>query len=366
MLSYRQIRHAPASVIAIGPGDASPLARAEPAKTVANGHAWRGVLIALIVLGHNRLFESHFYGVYRLLYNFHVEAFLIIPFLRRGDPGRRVDWLYPLKAYYRPFCVFVTAYAVLFAVSGVAEAPRSVGDAFARYGSALTFADSAALDRATGFEMFWFLPVFIILATIRPLLERATITWFIVALVGAAAVHASVGYIDASTAAMLPWGVPIVGYMLFPCLVAAALARSGWSNAIPLWATVIVFAAMTCLCLVDKLWINLSDFKLYDATHPAGLIVTDIVMVAASIVFLRGGAHLRWGWLDALGRHSLQIYLIHGIIGYALVRLAGQDHTLAATLPLLAISYTTTLLLSFLIARWLMRSPIGTWIFAAR
>jgi len=364
MLSYRQIGHA--SVTAIRPGDASPPVRAEPAKAVASGHAWRGVLIALIVLGHNRLFEAHVYAAYRLLYNFHVEAFLIIPFLRRADRDRRVDWLYPLKTYYRPFCVFVTAYAVLFAVSGVAEAPRSVGDALARYGAALTFANSAALDRATGFEMFWFLPVFIILATIRPLLDRASFTWFIVALFAAAATHATIGSLDARTAAMLPWGVPIVGYMLFPCLVAAALAKTGWSNAIPLWAAGIVFVAMTAVCFVDKLWINLSDFKLYDATHPAALIVTDIVMVAASIVFLRGGAHLRSGWLDALGRHSLQIYLIHGIIGYALVRLAGQDHALATTLPLLAITYAATLLLSFLIARWMMRSPIGAWIFAAR
>ncbi|AOH84204.1 hypothetical protein AWL63_09715 [Sphingomonas panacis] len=364
MLSYRQIGHAPASVTAIGPGDASPPVPAEPAKTVASAHAWRGVLIALIVLGHNRLFESHAYGAYRLLYNFHVEAFLIIPFLRRADRDRRVDWLYPLKTYYRPFCVFVTAYAVLFAVSGVADAPRSIGDAFARYGSALTLANSAAIERATGFEMFWFLPVFIILATIRPLLDRANAGWFAVALFAAAAAHATIGYLDARIAAMLPWGVPIVAYMLFPCLLAAALAKTGWSTAIPLWAAGTVFAAMTAVCVIDKLSINLSDFKLYDATHPAGLIVTDILMVSASIIFLRGGAHLRVRWLDALGRHSLQIYLIHGIIGYALVRLAG--HVLMATAPLLAITYAATLLLSFLIARWMMRSPVGAWIFAAR
>jgi len=365
-VSYRQLGHAPISPIATAPEEASPPIRARSAKTAASAHAWRGVLIALIVLGHNRLFESHVYGAYRLLYNVHVEAFLIIPFLRPVDRGRRVDWLYPLKAYYRPFCVFVTAYAVLFAVSGVAEAPRSVGDALTRYGSALTFANSAALDRATGFEMFWFLPVFIILATLRPLLERARLPWFVVALIAAVAVHATIGYLDASTAAMLPWGVPIVGYMLFPCLIAAALAKTGWSNAIPLWAAGAVFAAMTGLCFVDKFWINLSDFKLYDAGQPLGLIVTDIGMVAASIVFLRGGAHIRSQWLDALGRHSLQIYLIHGIIGYALVRLAGQNHTLTAAVALLAITYAATLLLSFLVARWMMRSRIGAWIFAAR
>ncbi|SDA22783.1 acyltransferase [Sphingomonas sp. NFR15] len=365
-MSYRQVGHGSVPPIAIAPEAASPVIGAGRAKTVAGAHAWRGVLIGLIVLGHNRLFESHFYGAYRLLYNFHVEAFLLIPFLRRTDRGRRVDWLFPLKAYYRPFCVFVTAYAALFALSGVAEAPRSVGDAFMRYAAALGLANSAALDRATGFEMFWFLPVFIVLATIRPLLERATRAGLIAALLAAAALHVTVGYLDAATAAMLPWGLPIVCYMLFPCLIAATLARSGWAEAVPVWAAGAAFVTMIGLCFINKFWINLSDFKVYDAGHPGGLIVTDTVMIAASLVFYRGGARLRSPWLDALGRHSLQIYLIHGVIGYALVRLTGQDHTLAATISLLAVTYAATLLLSFLVARWMMRSPIGGWIFAPR
>lgn len=328
-------------------------------------HVWRGILIALIVLGHNRLFASDFLRSYHVLYNFHVEAFLIIPFLRPLNPARKMLFWHPLTTYYRPFVIFVTLYAIIFALSGAPDAPATATGVATSLARGIVIANSVTLNEATGFEMFWFLPVFVILSTVRPIVERVHRGWFVAVLALATVAHVTIGYLPTSAVENLPWGLPIVGYILLPCLLASA-AGSYDRKILPVYITGAIFV-MTCLaCFYYDFWINLSDFKVYTLSDIPRLVVTDLSMISASIFLYQIGDHIKSTALDALGRYSLPIYLIHGIIGYSLVKLTGHGHSWIVKLGMLAITYPVTLGLSFLAARALLESRAGTWIFGTK
>lgn len=330
--------------------------------TPSSDYVYRGICILLIVLGHNHFFRESYYPAYSALYIFHVQAFLILPFLRTerqatsGPPGGHV------ARYYTPFFVFVTLYFAIFCAYSFQDATPS--EWLRRYARAITVANSATLNEATGFEMFWFLPVFILLMIAREKWSGARIRGRALMLAVAAAAHLFGAPLLLADVTLLPWGIPILLYMLLPCLIASFLSGSELATKSRILASGVVFALSLTMCIRWELRINLSDFRVYDISNPAALLLTDAVMISAAL-FIYGLSHrITSRALSLIGIYSLQIYLIHGIISYA----AGLILTKMA-IPVgfsIALGLGTTVALSLALSMMLLATPFGRSIFKVR
>ena len=76
----------------------------------------KGVLIVLIVVGHNFLIMSSVPGLYRILYCFHVGGFFLLSAcLSRHPPdGRKLaDKSF---RYYVPYVLFLSLYTIVFSL----------------------------------------------------------------------------------------------------------------------------------------------------------------------------------------------------------------------------------------------------------
>ena len=105
----------------------------KPGRRKTEYDAFKGVLICLIVLGHNTVFSSSYPLAFNSLYNFHVASFLLLPFLFFGSSVGKFQFTDRVVRYLVPhFFFFVLACAAYFTLfvgnSGpeIAEWVRSV------------------------------------------------------------------------------------------------------------------------------------------------------------------------------------------------------------------------------------------------
>ena len=89
---------------------------------IANGA--KGILIALVVLGHNRVLSAASPELFSSLYNFHVGSFLLLPFFAAGKgfgrswlADRAVRYLVPHLVFFAFACAAFAAGVVLFSGS---------------------------------------------------------------------------------------------------------------------------------------------------------------------------------------------------------------------------------------------------------
>ena len=94
--------------------------------------------------------------------------------------------------------------------------------------------------------------------------------------------------------------------------------------------------------------IILSEFRVFSWRTPYELLLTDIQMLAGTLVCVGIGRWLRnVNVLAQLGNQSMKIYLAHGIVGYAFYKAyASLGFSLAAPAAI-AITFAITLALSY-------------------
>lgn len=129
----------------------------------------KGLLIFLIILGHNTLFSdlSRIGMVY--LYTFHIHAFFILPFLYPNKPitsKRIVDYF--IRLYY-PFVLFFILLSILWGIFQKIDFPMNNNVVVIQENSGIpqwilyivTLLNGSPfyIDYFTGFQFLWFLPV---------------------------------------------------------------------------------------------------------------------------------------------------------------------------------------------------------------
>ncbi len=115
----------------------------------------KGVLILLIVLGHNAFLTKNIDGLFGYLYSFHVFGFFILPWFYNSKPANKKSLtrrFVKLFSYYTLF--FLLQYFIfnfLFTNNGVEIKQFIVS--FIHGGHFM-------LEKAVGFQYLWFLPTF--------------------------------------------------------------------------------------------------------------------------------------------------------------------------------------------------------------
>ena len=256
--------------------------------------ATRGVLIMLIVLGHNRLFHDSYYFLYVALYSFHVAAFLLLPFLYAPKRLRAATLVDLFLRYMVPFYATVIVYSLAYLTIEVGFSDTGTSTWAAKLLGALTLANAYFVKQATGFEMLWFLPAFAVLVYFYMAFTEATgaLRWVLIG--GAVAAHGLVGLLPAEALRWIPFSAYISLYVLLPGLVLTAL-RDRIEN---LRASQFVLAGVVLLvaCMMQyraNAVIILSEFRVFSWRTPYELLLTDIQMLSGTLVCVGIGRWLR-------------------------------------------------------------------------
>lgn len=289
--------------------------------TARETEAIKGFYILCIVIGHNVLITSNIPHLFHVLYNFHVFGFLLLPFIR---PRKEFSWSL-LKdhavRYGVPFLVFYLLTSILFFLIEVPHEQRVVwlGNFFV----GLLTMGATAMDKASGFQLFWFLPAFFSLIVAISLYERCSYPWRYVALVIVFIAHSLVGLLPDMARYYFPLGIPIVGFTFLLGLGTALLWNHLSRAALSLIRVpgLIVSIILSWVSVSLNSSVNIAVIKVYTLFDPLNMVLHDILILTT---FFTITAAVHWlsksSLLVLLGRHSLGIYLVHSLIFQALLR----------------------------------------------
>lgn len=315
--------------------------------------ATKGLLIALVTLGHcyPAQLASPWVGE-GALYDFHVLAFLLLPFLR---PAAAFTWRSLSDRAVRYLVPFIAFALLSAAVWHLTLHPAAGWQALA---SALWRGDVDALAAGVGFTFLWFMPSLFTLTVLRSAVAATSrpLRWLLgAALVG---LHGLV----AGAHLALPLN-PLPALYALP-LGWALAALASWRGGRFLWLAV----ALACGVVTTRLrhHINVAPLLVPSWWTSQWLALHDLYAVAATLVAVHFGAVLaRIPGLVPIGRHSLVIYLSHQFVLKGVELWATRQPWYGAPnahLAVAAVSVPLALALGWAFAVWLARSPLRPWI----
>ena len=276
----------------------------------------KGILIVLIVVGHNVLITSAVPDLYRVLYCFHVGGFFLLSACLSRHPADRGKLVDKCFRYFVPYVLFLSLYTILASVMMAGE--RGPGDTLREFLVSLALPTGRSVKASSGVLMLWFLPG-LICFTIFDTLQRRLGPRAGIAIT--AVCHGAIGCLRSEWLAGVPWFMPAAGFMLLP----AAVARELWVRD----ARIARFVPAFLLALLFGGWVwgagFFCDFSMSAVPgidSPARLLAVDGLLLSAFFA-IRGLPLPRSAerLFAALGRDSLSIYLFHTLVFYTLLRL---------------------------------------------
>jgi peptidoglycan/LPS O-acetylase OafA/YrhL len=286
----------------------------------------KGMLIALVVLFHVPSKHAGFLDIRAAVYNFHALAFLVLPFAY-PLPDRPIRQMLRSRfiRYYVPTLWFTSLAAALTLV--VTDTQPGLFN-LAQLGKALLIGTAPAMDKATGFQLYWFLPALFGLFLYR-LVSRA---------LPYRALQISVLYVSASMFLLMgAFGRKVLGdipifatislYAVFLSICVFALLRlmlAATGRIADLAVAVVWLGLLVFLVATDRRY-NIALYNVPNYSDPVGL----VGYVLAVALALRVGVSLRRipalsRVLNLIGSYSLEIYLGHILVMGGLVFMLGS------------------------------------------
>ncbi len=322
--------------------------------------ALKGVLILLVILGHNYYFGNYYPLWFNALYNFHVASFLLLPFLfsmRALEIGpfrdRVVRALAPQLAF---LGMALVAYFALY----VEKSGAGIADWLLAVGVALLVQNEEVLNSAAGFRHFWFLPAMITMMCLLYLYDRGAL-WVRRAILGGAFVwHLTIGLVPLEVARYIPWGLPIVGFLLLPgLLVRYFYGRIRWR---PLGDLLLIGLWIALLFLVVKwrLFMGLAGDlgSVRSLLDPARLLFHGFFLLLSFFALLRLAAYLP-SLFAKLGQVSLKLFLIVPLLWQIFWMAGGSRLSAESDVGLLLLvlgSMVLMVALGYALSRWIEQS----------
>lgn len=297
----------------------------------------KGILIVCIAVGHNTLITNAYPFVNRIAYSFHVFDFLFLPFLFSAISLNRRALADRCARYITPFIIFYTFSAILFLVIEKQEQGISVW--LKDYVVGLAIASAPLVDRASGFQLYWFLPTLLTLTILRSFLAQASGLANATVLVGLLVLHVLIGTTSKELKTFVPFGLLIVAYVWPLAMLAGWIANSAIARQQLAWMALAVFISTSVIIVILETYVNLATLTLFTykqlplmLLHDANAVAAFVALVGLSRLFALGGL-----W-RALGKYSLEIYLFHSLIYQAIFRLYQTvfAHHMISDQPLLA------------------------------
>lgn len=286
-------------------------------------NAIKGLLIVLVVLGHNSILCSDWSGCatterlfhWQWLYTFHVYCFFLLPSMYNKLPYRRGNFRkYALRLLYPYLWICAVCTMLSVVVSG------NPFKGWANLLHAVVYGSDKLLDETMGLNFPWFLPAMFSLLLLKDFYysSRKYVQWILLGIglaMWAVVLSGSVKFSTLGT--YVPFAI-VPAFRLLPvCLLAVWLAERLQYNFMARSVTASVFVLFSVL-----LWV----FDHYGIR--SGRMAFYFVMpVAAFLTLIQLRDYLaKSRLLIALGKMSLPIYLYHVIVFNGLLLVVKHFH----------------------------------------
>ena len=273
----------------------------------------KGILIFLIVLGHNMVFTLSLekWGVMSYLYTFHIQIFFLLPFLYGARPLGMARFRLYFVRFYWPYLLL----AVLLAIGyGVCHGFSLW--TWQNWGRLLFICDADSLRSMCGLSMLWFLPAMMSTLIMRDWYYAGSRLTKCLLLTSSAFINVLLLFPQCEYGCICVW---------LPFEVASACAFL-LPGVIMRWVWGIVHPNSSLVCFSLSLVIYVSGSYLYFsgvAIHPdretwlfrvlqSFMPFVCLVLLQKLVEFAKGGMKM----VSLLGKESMKLYLISPFIGY--------------------------------------------------
>ncbi len=314
--------------------------------------AIKGLLIILIVLGHNMVFTYAVekYQVMVYLYLFHIQTFFIIPFLYDENPLQWQKAKDLIVRFYVPylwfFTIFFTGYFLIYKHGAKFDT--------AEFLNVLFTGNGMLLAKYVGFQLLWFLPAMLMTMLVKGCYYRLYQPWrgmmLAASLLSYFFLYKFAVKFDAGPLNLLPnvvVGFSLLSYgvmvrKMIPCYVEKLKM---------IW--LMLFIILSCVYFYNYCVIhNFNQKHLYSWSY---LVLTAIF--PGIFIFLLYSFKKQLGrstLLQNFGRLSMYIYMTHAFIGYLFFELLKRLDWISVLFAVIV--QILILLISFSIALWVEKT----------
>lgn len=268
-----------------------------------------------------------------VLSSFCSYGFFLLGFLSEKPKEITLHIRYCLKRYYRPLLLFYTLSSVLyFIIYRHAVAHDSILSYFV--GLAIQSADT--LKKASGFSLFWFIPCYVLLTSLRSIAALNRYIYFIILAV-AFAFHFGVAYYLSGIWTIFPFSFHVALYCYPICLIFARFRSFLISNRYVHYAGSVLFI-LCCMYIAltrSSLYFSANIFPRHGDI--AGILIHDVCAISALSAFSHLYSLFRSRLIIEIGKYSFEFYLIHQFANYLVINAFGKIGGYASILHLCAV-----------------------------
>ena len=334
--------------------------------------AFKGMLISLIVLGHNYFFSSSYPHAFSFIYGFHVISFLLFPYLFLASSSRKTVLSVKLFRILIPQFSFVIIAGVVFVVVHLIFGDMALVTWLRGAGRALLTQRETPFREFFGMGLLWFLPALAVQSILLFYYLRASEhlkkIWVVVALLW----HGCMGLFDSTLVYQMPFSFSLVSYLFVLGLAVHSINRRiVWNNWLSL-SVVLVWLFCSWLAFEYRFFHLLAGDlpgPPVSIAAPVELLLQDGMILLSFFALLRLAYLLKSHMLAFVGRYSLQIFLIHPFVWQLMWR-SGLKHVEAKSwlseLALTTLTFLATMLLTIMAARLIEKTRLQQLIFPRR
>ena len=316
-------------------------------------NAVKGLLILSVMIGHIRSLAGENLEIFQFVYNFHVVAFLLLPFIypiKQVSKAQIITWAF---RFFVPFTVFFIAYGVLNML--FLNANFGFVDVMRGY----FIATPLLIDRVTGSEILWFLPhIFLVFVLFNLVMTRAKNFYGVVGI--SLVLHVLAGFIVKDYASYIPFTASNIAYLFFIGIalrfIILNVKDNGKKYAGLFFA---LFIALQFISIATGSVLGYTGIYLFDILSLPQLILCDALVLSAMLFFLYSEFFSKVRILNWLGQHSIIIFLVHQpflfLTWKVLENFGGQVEAMPAMVLYGVVSFVVSLICSSLCVLFFLR-----------
>jgi len=308
----------------------------------------KGILIVLVVIDHNDWFRQLSPQVFGPL-TFHVLGFFLLAF---SFGKKNLTYQFILDRIARYMVPFWWALAVTaLAFTWVYQSQVKGAAVLENFLMAALIGSASWVKASSGLFMLWFLPCLFGLSCLLAINDSRTGQRARAAAWGLAiAVNFSLPYLTGIWMTWVPFGLVIASYVFFPGLIwrqLLLLRLPHYSGLLAFFVFLICYGSL----VMNKVHIEIGTLEIMALKNPLFMFLNFLSVFSAMLTLVWAVDYfgpLRW--LEALGKNSMLIYLIHPACYLVISRLWVSPPQAASSSPMLFIHACTTTALAVSLA----------------
>lgn len=273
--------------------------------------AVKAVLIVCVILGHSTLANVLIPDLHTIVLSFHVHCFLLFPFLFRSPKLDLRSLINIFVRYFVPYAIFV----FVFGCVKLLLAQDAFQDWIVDYAKAVITGNVNYLKVASGFRLFWFMPVILLVNIVRILYYNQTECVRRVLLVLLVCAHILLPTLPWEVKKFYPgFGSHIALYIVVLGILAGFLWKSlgHWIIRKLRYVLLVAFLSLLVLMLNIESKVNLGHLGCPSYHAPFRMLLHDLIPLLCLFTFIGfSDTMAKLPFLPMIGRRTLQIYLLH-------------------------------------------------------